>query len=150
MGLLLARQHTACAGRQRLHFKLAGHHLHRRDEGHLLRQVLRHILRVGKAAGQDDPVDLPVSSRRPRAEGFRRAGPSTILPSMNNRTDAPPPRCSTMKRHTSSGLCITSLAQRMAMARQLRAWPTIQRFNMGIPVMRLTGVISSTATGEYT
>ena len=76
--------------------------------------------------------------------------PSTILPPMNSRAEAPPPKCSTMNRHSSSGLCMTSFAQRMAMARQLREWPSIRRCNMGMPVMRVTGVISSTATGSYT
>ena len=69
---------------------------------------------------------------------------------IRRRADAPPPRCSTIKRHSSSGLCITSLAQRMAIARQFRAWPSMWRCSMGIPVMRVTGVISSTATGSYT
>ena len=75
---------------------------------------------------------------------------STILPPMNSRTDAPPPRCSTIRRHRSKGLCSTVSAQRMAMARVFRACPIIRRGSSGIPVIRAIGGISSTATGSYT
>ena len=74
--------------------------------------------------------------------------PSTIFPPMNSRAEPPPPRCSTMSRQSASGLCSTSLAQRMAMARQFSACPVIIRGSSGKPDIRASSVISSTVTGS--